>query len=234
MNRMIDAGISILGLYGYDSGLFDLLEVPEGVNRDTVISRILMTCANLPCMYTNPAFVKTAIQIWCRSHIWTWEKLQASTEFVYNPIWNKDGTITETTEYGAHTVTENRGQRQTTENRGQRQTTENRGQRETTNEDKIAGFNSAEYSNADLSTVTDAAAIDSTTEAAAIDSTTEAAAIDTTTEAAREDTTTRTEQGNIGITSTQQLIKEEREISDFSIYDYIAQDFKKEFCIMVY
>lgn len=216
MNRTINAGVSVLGLYGYDSGLFDLLELPEGVTRETVISRILITCANLPCMYTNPEFVKVAIQIWSRSHIWAWQKLQASTQFVYNPIWNKDGTIIETTEYGAHTVTENRGQRQTTENRGQR---------ETTSEDKIAGFNSAEYSNADKSTVTDAAAIDSTTEAAAID---------TTTEAAREDTTTRTEQGNIGITTTQQMIKEEREISDFSIYDYIAQDFKREFCILVY
>ena len=198
MSRMIDAGISVLGLYGYDSELFDLMELPDGVDRTTVISRILMKCANLACMYTNPDFVKVAIQIWSKSKFWTWEKLQKTTEFEYNPIWNKDGTITETHEYGARSVTENRGQR------------------ESTSEDKIAGFNSAEYSNADKSTVTDAAAVDSTSEAA------------------REDTITREEKGNIGITTTQQMIKEERDISDFSIYDYIAEDFKKEFCILVY
>lgn len=216
MSRMIDAGMSVLGLYTYDSSIFDYMQLPNNVEPEIVKNRILMKCANLACMYTNPDFVKVAIKIWSESHYWTWDKLQKTTEFVYNPIWNKDGTITETHEYGARSVTENRGQRQTTENRGQR---------ENTSEDEIAGFNSAEYSNADKSTVTDAAAVDSTTEAAAVDSTSEAA---------REDTITREEKGNIGITTTQQMIKEEREISDFSIYDYIAEDFKKEFCILVY
>lgn len=44
----------------------------------------------------------------------------------------------------------------------------------------------------------------------------------------------RTEQGNIGITSTQQLIKEEREIAGFDIYEYITRDFKERFCVCVY
>lgn len=40
--------------------------------------------------------------------------------------------------------------------------------------------------------------------------------------------------GNIGVMSTQDLIKQQREIVQFSIYDYIIQDFKVEFCVMVY
>lgn len=44
----------------------------------------------------------------------------------------------------------------------------------------------------------------------------------------------RTEQGNIGITTTQQMIKEEREIAEFNLYSLIIDEFKRRFCIMVY
>lgn len=40
--------------------------------------------------------------------------------------------------------------------------------------------------------------------------------------------------GNIGVTTTQEMIKQEREIADFDIYKFIVEDYKKEFCIMVY
>lgn len=47
-------------------------------------------------------------------------------------------------------------------------------------------------------------------------------------------TSLKRETGNIGVTTTQQMIKEEREISEFSFYKYIAESFKQEFCIMIY
>ena len=40
--------------------------------------------------------------------------------------------------------------------------------------------------------------------------------------------------GNIGVMSTQDMIKQEREISRFSVYDAIADEFMREFCIAVY
>ena len=40
--------------------------------------------------------------------------------------------------------------------------------------------------------------------------------------------------GNIGVTTTQQMIKEEREIVQFDMYQYIADSFKAEFCLMIY
>lgn len=40
--------------------------------------------------------------------------------------------------------------------------------------------------------------------------------------------------GNIGVTTSQQMIEAERKISEFNIYDYIVQSFKKRFCILVY
>lgn len=47
-------------------------------------------------------------------------------------------------------------------------------------------------------------------------------------------TTSRTEQGNIGLTSTQELISQERDIVKFNVMDYIINDFKRRFCLMVY
>jgi len=48
------------------------------------------------------------------------------------------------------------------------------------------------------------------------------------------ETLKRTEQGNIGVTTTQAMLKEEREAAAFSVYQYIIEAFKKRFCIMIY
>lgn len=41
-------------------------------------------------------------------------------------------------------------------------------------------------------------------------------------------------EGNIGVTTTQSMINEQREVVKFNIYDYIIEEFKQRFCIMVY
>lgn len=40
--------------------------------------------------------------------------------------------------------------------------------------------------------------------------------------------------GNIGVTTTQQMIEEERRISEFDIDHIIINEFKKTFCLMIY
>lgn len=42
------------------------------------------------------------------------------------------------------------------------------------------------------------------------------------------------EQGNIGVTTTQQMIDAERSIVLYNIYDIIIKDFKQRFCLLVY
>lgn len=48
------------------------------------------------------------------------------------------------------------------------------------------------------------------------------------------ETITENRTGNIGVTATQDLIKKEREIADFSIIEYITQSFKERFCLLIY
>ncbi len=45
---------------------------------------------------------------------------------------------------------------------------------------------------------------------------------------------TRYLRGNYGQTTTQQMINEQREVVKFNLYNYIIQQFKERFCIMVY
>jgi hypothetical protein len=42
------------------------------------------------------------------------------------------------------------------------------------------------------------------------------------------------ERGNIGVMSTQDLIKQQREVVQFNIIDYIINDFKNRFCLLIY
>ena len=47
-------------------------------------------------------------------------------------------------------------------------------------------------------------------------------------------TITREESGNIGVTMTQEMIQRQRDIVQFNLYDYIARQFIKQFCIQLY
>lgn len=40
--------------------------------------------------------------------------------------------------------------------------------------------------------------------------------------------------GNIGVTTTQKLLEEERRVATFTFTDFFVNEFKKRFCIMVY
>lgn len=44
----------------------------------------------------------------------------------------------------------------------------------------------------------------------------------------------RTEYGNIGVTMTQEMIQKERNLIQFDIYEYILNDFKSNFCLLIY
>ena len=40
--------------------------------------------------------------------------------------------------------------------------------------------------------------------------------------------------GNIGVTTTMQMIREQRDIVKFNLYDIITEEFKLRFCVLVY
>lgn len=211
---MSRANLSILGLYNWDSTIFDLMEVPTGMVKADVINSILLRCAELEILYPDTDFLKQAIGIWSKNNQYAWEKLYKTTMLEYNPIWNKDGKITEI------------------------ETIKNEKEGEGFSKDIASGS-----SNSDQSSTTSVAGFNSSDlverESTEASGTTKASNVATNNFGNKNNeniarANTRIEQGNIGITTTQSMIEEERAVAQFSMNDFIAMDFKNRFCLMVY
>ena len=280
--------LSIAGLYNYDETIFDGFRVPESISerREDIIDEICLEVAELELVYSNPDVMKFAITKWTNLNFKIWEELQATREYVYNPIWNKDGVVTETeSREFAGTRSEQTSSQKTgavtdeeTEGRtGNKQTNTNRGENVEINRDSatyttttgevaqetiksVQGFNSTAWAEAEKEEMTGTSeetsnqvTQESGTEARVGTETGEEETADdrtlnrsneygeTVTGAGLESTTDtgeitreRVEQGNIGVTTTQQMIKEQREVVQFSTERYIIDSFIDRFCLLVY
>jgi hypothetical protein len=89
------ANLSIIGAYNYDNTLFDNLQLPDGVNRETVVSNILDYCAELELLYPDLPYLKNAIGYWSAKELPFWEKVREMETADYNPIENYDRYDTE-------------------------------------------------------------------------------------------------------------------------------------------
>ena len=229
---MLRSRLDLLGIYNYDNTVLDLLELPEDeegndlIDRDTLKDNLLMDTAEMEIIYPDSSFLKLAIGAWSKKQVPIWTELYKSTQFEYNPIWNVDGTVVEERDLAG---TDYRTDDHTTE-RTHDDTLERTHDDTVTTDNGTYGYNSStlapesKIENAHDGTITD-------THTGTI--------TDTDTGTINHDTTdtgsiTTTRQGNIGVTSTQSLIKEQRDVVQFNIMDYIINDFKNRFCLLVY
>ena len=247
------ATLSLMGMYEYDNTILDFFHYPdkwETVDKDVFVNKLLLDTAELEVLYPDADIFKTAIKYWSAAEVQNWNKLYDTTVLKYNPIWNKDGTVTETEKHiknnnytdvtdgtiADHSTTIGN---QSTESSGN----ENIDTTNNTNEKNyVFGFNSESAAQSG-ETVTDDTGNTETNRSE--NSTTNSSA---NTDATTTNNTnfkhdekenidreyTRTEQGNIGITTTQQMINEEREVDKFNLMDYIIDRFKQRFCLLVY
>ena len=234
--------LSIMGLYEYDNNIFQGLQLPEGLNREATINEILLQCAELEVVYPNIDIMKLAITTWSVANQYTWQKLYDTMVVDYNPIWNVDANVTETL-----TGSENRdiartgsGSNNRTLNLSDNETV-NLSDNETVNitdTESVKGFNSDSWAETHKNVK---AGTDNTTHTGTDNTThtgTDNIAI-TDTESVDDDVTrseTRTQRrtGNIGVTTTQQMLEQERKIAEFNMISYIAQSFKERFCLLIY
>ena len=236
------AVVDLIGMYNYDNTVLDLMMVPQELDRQTLIDNLLMQSAEMELLYNNVGFLKQAIGSWSKKNIDIWNRLYDTTQYEYNPIWNKDGHIidTETRDLAGtnyHTDNLDRKDNLTDKN------TRNFEDKETRDLDDTAlnsvyGFNASaeapadkvhtDYNGTDTYNHTGTDTIDHTG-TQDIDRTYDENTTDTGTV-----THEITEQGNIGVTSTQSLIKEQRDVVAFNVMDVIIKDFIQRFCLGVY
>ena len=234
--------LSIQGLYEYDHNLFQGLQLPEGLDREAVINEILLQCAELEVVYPSIDIMKLAITTWSVANQYTWQKLYDTMVVEYNPIWNVDANVTENV-----TGSENRdiartgsGSNNRTLNLSDNETV-NLSDNETVNitdTEAVKGFNSDTWAESHKNTKE---GTDNTTHTGTDNTThtgTDNIAITDTEnvddDVTRSETRTQRRTGNIGVTTTQQMLEQEREIAEFNMINYIAQSFKQRFCLLIY
>ena len=148
--------------------------------------------------------VQDDIHISLRACAWGINKFWKAINIQYNPLDNYDGTETVTTTYGEHITTNALGEAVTTTDYGLTHS-------EATN--RVNAYNVATAVDSDSSENT----IDPKT-----DKTTSAAKNDTVTSASHVDKVETTKHGNLGVTSSQQMLNQEFAIATRNYYEFIA------------
>lgn len=259
MGRAVN--LSPLGLYNWDNTVFNMLQVPEGLNKEVLIKNLLAETAELEVLYPNPVVFRNLVGLWSTKQLDIWNRLYATTQYEYNPIENynrietgsEDGTGS-TTHSGKDTLDMTRKDGGT-EKVAVTGHTEQGGsdtiQGADTKGHWIAGFDSQPASAQDDGLVKQTRdqddATTTTTYGKEEDNTGSSTTTFGKTETNKDETTygkriqTSNEgshelhaHGNIGVTTTQKLIREQRDIELFNLYDIIIEEFKMRFCILVY
>ena len=225
----------------------------EQIVPEDLIGEILQETAELEVLFPDPDYMQEAIARWSRTRMFQWERMYTALYAEYEPLWNKDAHITETHTMGPENETRIYGQKQGSTAYGQtqdttaygaRSSTSNLGARHAEGQNQVSAFNSSAFEPAEKSISDQNAATDSTSELAHTDTVTGASHTDTVTEQQHTDTVStlqhkdeidRVEQGNIGITTSQQMLEAEMKVrAAYDLYQIIAHEYIRKFCLMIY
>ena len=87
---MSSSKLTMIGMYNYDGTLFDGLTLPAGINKDVLIPEILRQCDEFEILYPNLDFLKAMIGNWSQKHYRTFEKWVEGLAEEFNPLHNYD------------------------------------------------------------------------------------------------------------------------------------------------
>ena len=219
--------LSILGLYNYDNtvldGIADGLPDAAGITLDEVRHNILTQCAEIEVIISNPNLLKQMVTHWAKRKSRGWARYYAAIAASYNPLENYDRqeSLSETESGTSGSTVETSG---TTNETHDSTRTPN-----LTRENKVSAYNEATYQPHDQTTETGSDR----------DAGTRTLRNDADSESSGEFSRTNTKQnrihGNIGVTTSQQMLISELDLVDrLDLIQKITDDFKREFCITLY
>lgn len=207
---MSSAKVTLLAMNTFfanaNDDLFSGLTLPEGLAKNTLTNNILLQGGEFEVLYSDPFFLQNAISIWADREQATFKRWVDALAIEYAPLENYDRHENWT---------------DTLDSDGTSRTTG-------TNDTSTSG-----------TVTTDVSAYDSTgyqpkekvTTAETIDNdTTE----NNTSTLDNEGVHTGRIHGNVGVTTSQQMLEAELSLGYWNIYSRITDMFLKEFCIMIY
>lgn len=223
--------LSILGLYEAEPTLFDNMVLPSGMDKETVIDSILQDCMELEAVYTSPYAMKLMIGVWARRELPTFERVWKAEQAEYNPIENYDRKQNDSREI-EHSGDDITTGQNTESASGQAETTTT-GQVTETNLHKYAAFDAGELQNQTQDDRTGNST--NSQQSATTQTSTENIQHKLTHGENVGETFTSYIHGNIGVTTSQQMLESELELAPkINTINYVVNSFKMRFCILVY
>lgn len=204
---MITPILTLWGLYqAYPETLEDSIVLPEGMDKDIMLDYIFQYCGENEVRYPNPDLSQRLIGRWFQANKKQFERLWHTINVEYNPIENYDRK-------------QNFREDREIDEAGESSSEQNI-EATNTDEQKTSSFDSSSYQPKSQETSTDRGKQNIMSSA----------------ESNKSEHFTHLERthGNIGVTTTQQMLEEERRIAQWDIYKYIAGRFEDEFTIAVY
>lgn len=198
----------------YDNTMLDGMLVPEGIDRDDVIACIVEQYGQQTLAHPDPEYMRRYVPIWSKRRLGIWTKLLKTTELEYNPIENYDRTeeITEQRETGRQTSTK------TTATGGDVTESSNN------TEHLVSAENEYTYQPDSKDTAGENMSVRRTNDTSG-----------NVGESGTENFIHRNHtHGNIGVTTSQQMIEAERSVVRYSIIEEIAADYRDAFCLSIY
>ncbi len=207
---MSKSKFTLIGAYQYyhnaGGDLFENLQLPTGINKDTLTSNILLQGGEFEVQHGNPIFIHDAIAIWSSAYQETMIRWVNALNIEYAPLENYDRMEHWTDEL---------------DGKGSSSST---GTLDTSYSDEVertkSAYDSSSYQPYDK--VTTGATTDTDT----------TDATDTTIDNDSEHNGRI--HGNIGVTTSQQMLNQELDLGYWNLYQRITQLFLQEFVIPVY
>ena len=189
---------------------------------------------------TIPTSISDIIKSYCESIYiskeYEYKKLFNTLSLEYNPI---DNYSMEEIESNQNTTEQNRsnkiGEQNTINNYGARNITENNGEQTSTNTKKVAPFDSEDFKNNEQENISVNQFTKSSISNSYADNITNGERNDThTLTETEQNARTLTRKGNIGVTTSQQMIMSEREVANFEFMRIVAKDIVNNITIGVW
>ena len=239
---MSDSKITLIGLNKYlsyeNKSLFDYLTLPEGIDKDALCSNILQRGSEFEAQYPDAEYMRVSVGMWAKKWYWTFDRWLKAINIEYNPLENYD-RYEDYTDKNTHkdddTINSNRdisANQQTSSNSTMTGETQDIADVEHTK----SAYDSGEYSPYEKTTTNDHVAESNNVSATS------------NTGSSNNDKYGETRgnigeyqnvhnghlHGNIGVTSSQDMLQQEIDIAYFNLYDRITDIFLTEYTIPIY
>lgn len=236
----------------------DTYVTPKDIDANALIDNIIIECAELEFMYPDITLAKRAVTAWAVGMSHKWQKLYNTLWMAYNPLWNnwrRFNSQRDITNTGNNTETRNltstkdiTRNAETTDNTEYTSTNTRTDDLTQSTDSKlnVAAYNSAslEPREGTTATVTNSGTVKTDDSGSGTvtssgnetveESGTNGGTVKTDSTNTNSDTYTEQTEGSIGVTTSETMLKQEREVALFNIYDIITTDFKNRFCLLIY